>query len=369
MRCFTNSKSPFMRLACILLLGAFLQSCKKDSSSGMSQLCLRFSSEYEYSNLEKIRKNIQENGAIESLPDTNDFILTIKSENGQKLHFGRYGDRPDIINVPAGIYEVSVVSEVIEGPEFSKPVYGDSQVVTVGASESIGIEFSCLMMNSGIRLVYTNDFKRKFQGCNPWIESENGTLEYPYYEKRIAYFDPSRISVKLDDDGKEMNIVSRTLKRNEILSLTLNASSEDSDGRITILLDTTKTWITDEYTYGSQNDGSSKDKALSVKDLSDYTGMKDVWVKGYIVGGDLSSTSMNTKPPFDTPSNLAIADDKNITMRESAAAVELKSEKIREALNLVSNPENLGKVLYIHGDIEKYFNYPGIKNIDEFELR
>ena len=43
---------------------------------------------------------------------------------------------------------------------------------------------------------------------------------------------------------------------------------------------------------------------------------------------------------------------------------------MREALNLASNPSNLGKKLYLKGDIvSAYYGIPGIKNISDYILK
>ena len=51
-------------------------------------------------------------------------------------------------------------------------------------------------------------------------------------------------------------------------------------------------------------------------------------------------------------------------------SMQLPAGDVREALNLVDNPENLGRRLYVKGDlVEAYYGIPGIKNVTEFELR
>jgi hypothetical protein len=43
---------------------------------------------------------------------------------------------------------------------------------------------------------------------------------------------------------------------------------------------------------------------------------------------------------------------------------------MREGLNLVDNPLNLGRKVLLKGNIvEAYYGMPGIKNLTDFELR
>ena len=51
-------------------------------------------------------------------------------------------------------------------------------------------------------------------------------------------------------------------------------------------------------------------------------------------------------------------------------SVQLLKGDIRDALNLVDNPELLGRKVYMKGDIvESYYGIPGIKNITDFVIQ
>ncbi len=58
---------------------------------------------------------------------------------------------------------------------------------------------------------------------------------------------------------------------------------------------------------GSGGDGLSKDRAMTVDQLVSNIGAKGIWVTGYIVGGDLTSTAIKFEVPFTKDTNLAIA--------------------------------------------------------------
>ena len=49
--------------------------------------------------------------------------------------------------------------------------------------------------------------------------------------------------------------------------------------------------------------------------------------------------------------------------------MQLPSGSLRDELNLVDNPQQLRRKIYLRGDIvDAYFGIPGIKNISEYIL-
>ncbi len=89
------------------------------------------------------------------------------------------------------------------------------------------------------------------------------------------------------------------------------------------------------------------------------------WVEGYIIG--VMETTVDPfepsfEAPFETPSNIIIADNPDETSIGNALIVQLLVGDIRNALNLVNNPENLGKQVKLHGDLATYFGQPGMRN-------
>lgn len=93
------------------------------------------------------------------------------------------------------------------------------------------------------------------------------------------------------------------------------------------------------------------------------------WVKGYIVGYISQSYEYTfTADANASETNLLIADSKDCTDETSCMPVQLPAGSIRSALNLKANPENLGKVLTINGQLTNYFKVPGIKSASEYKL-
>lgn len=92
------------------------------------------------------------------------------------------------------------------------------------------------------------------------------------------------------------------------------------------------------------------------------------WVKGYIVGSvpDKSYSSATFTADGASQTNLLLADDANCTDANKCIPVQLPAGSIRSSLNLLDNPGNLGKFIYLYGSLEKYFGVPGLKSVTEY---
>ncbi|MEB1806913.1 MAG: 5'-nucleotidase C-terminal domain-containing protein [Bacillaceae bacterium] len=86
-------------------------------------------------------------------------------------------------------------------------------------------------------------------------------------------------------------------------------------------------------------------------------------VQGYIVG-----TNNVFDGEFTVATNIALADDPNEKSLAKTLPVQLPNTSIRTDLNLVDNPENLGKLVHITGDLSAYFSRPGLRNARAYEF-
>ena len=94
------------------------------------------------------------------------------------------------------------------------------------------------------------------------------------------------------------------------------------------------------------------------------------WVHGYIVGAVKSGLSsvgsnddINWSAPFDLATNVVIADDATCHEISQCIIVNLPAGKpLRTQVNLMDNPDNLGKHLAVNGKLRKYFNQAGLRD-------
>ena len=321
------------------------------------------------------------------IPDTNDFILKVSDAQGKVLYEGAYGDSPESLLVDAGSYTVSVHSIEFTAPGFSRPVYGDEQVVVVKAGATVTVRLWCVLENAGVRLQVAPDFLTSYPDGVLFLKSGDTRLMYGYSEKRIAYFKPGQISLVLSNNGAEETLLSRTLDARTILTLSISAPHGGSaaGSSITVAVDTAKVWNFESYIIGGGGSGSGSgagsgsgddqgdaiDNAYSVSQASAHVGEDDVWVFGYIVGGDLSTAGTTVKTSKITKStHLAIAARSTVTAKASCVAVELPKGSVRDALNLVDHPDLIGTRVYLKGSIvASYFGTTGLKGVSEYILK
>ncbi len=311
--------------------------------------------------------------SITQLPDTCDFLLSITGAEGKSIFAGKFGDCPKEVLVAPGSYTVSVVSSEFKSPSFSTPIFGDEQCIVVTSGKKADVYLTCSQMNSGVRLLTAPDFLTTYPDGVLFLKSKDGRLMYGYRERRFAYFKPGSVSLVLSNGGKEKTIYTKALEAAQMMTLKVSAPDRaDGEGSIKISIDTSRQWIDDNLVIGdgsSSGTGGSANNAISVGQAMTEIGAEDIWVYGYIAGGDLTSSSMSFEPPFKSNTNIAIASRRSVTDKEDCMAVQLNKGQIRDALNLVTNEELLGRKVFLKGDIvEAYFGIPGLKNITDFRL-
>ena len=290
----------------------------------------------------------------------------------------------------AGSYTVAVHSIEFTAPGFSRPVYGDEQVVVVKAGATVTVRLDCVLENAGVRLQVAPDFLTSYPDGVLFLKSGDTRLMYGYSEKRIAYFKPGPISLVLNNRGADEILLTRTLDARTILTLSISAphGGAAAASSITVAVDTAKVWNHESYviggggsgsgsgsgggtgggTGGGDDPGSELDNAYSVSQASDHVGEDGVWVFGYIVGGDLSTAGTTVKTSKLTKAtHLAIAARSTVTAKASCVAVELPKGAVRDALNLVDHPDLIGSRVYLKGSIvASYFGTTGLKSVSDY---
>ena len=326
--------------------------------------------------------------ASAEIPDTNDFILKVSDAKGKILYEGSYGDSPESLLVDAGSYTVAVHSIEFTTPGFSRPVYGDEQVVVVKAGTTVTVRLNCTLENAGVRLQVAPDFLTSYPDGVLFLKSGETRLMYGYSEKRIAYFKPGPISLVLNDRGADEILLTRTLDARTILTLNISApyGGTAATSSITVAVDTAKIWNSESYVIGGGGSGSGSgsggsggdddsgtglDSAYSVAQAADHIGEDEIWVFGYIVGGDLSSAGTTVKTSkFTKATHLAIAARSSVTTKASCIAVELPKGPVRDALNLVDHPDLVGTRVYLKGSlVTSYFGTTGLKAVSDYVLK
>lgn len=344
----------------ILLLQIAAISCSSPvcEDNGLGELRFSFTSFVE----EEVR-------SVNDVPDTSDFILSIKKSDGYSIYNGRYADCPESIEVEAGSYVVSARSSDFSKPAFSKPQFGDEQCVVVRKDETVNVLLMCRQLNSGVRLIVSPAFLTEYPSGVLFLKASDGKLMYSYSEKRFAYFKPGPVSLLLSRDGNDEILMTRELEAQEMALIRVDVASSgemSSKNGIVMEIDTSRVWTHDQCVIGDGVKGNTPETAVSVAQARTMASRSDVWVSGYVVGGDLTQSSGSFDEPFKSKSNIILGPRSTTVDRQNCIAVQLPSGCIRDELNLVDNPSLLGSRICIHGDlVEDYFSLVGLKNPDD----
>ena len=310
-------------------------------SGDMSELRLSFD-----------RESVTETKAVSESIDTNRFLLELRNSAGKVIYSGAYGDSPEKFELPADSYTVRAVSSDFNVPAFSAPQYGDEQCVVVPSGKAIGVKLNCTMMNCGICLKVASGFLTQYPKSSLFVKSDDGRLPYSYTERRIAYFRPGKISLLMASAAETKTLMTKNLSAGDVLKLSVNVSSTSASGGTSV------------------GQGDSDADAMTIAMAKENIGETDVWVGGYIVGGDLTSAKAAFTPPFKSRSNILLGPRSSVTSRENCLSVQLAEGEARDELNLVDNPQMYGRQVLLCGDIVgSYYGMVGIKNISDFVIK
>lgn len=311
----------------------------------------------------------------ETVPDTSDFLITVSDSDGGIIYDGSYGASPESIMVDAGSYDIYVRSCDFSKPAFSTPQFGERQCVVVPSGGVCDVKLTCVQMNAGIRLRIDESFLKCCPDAVLFLKSSSGKLMYSFTETRVAYFLPGNVSLMMSENSVDRILFTRELQPRSVLDIAVSAASDpDSPSKesISVAVDTTRNWTSESYIIGEdENDeGEDMSRALTVSQALSSIGAEEVWVSGYIVGGDLTSSSASFDPPFTSRTNIVLGPRSSTDDRDACLSVNLPSGSVREGLNLVDNPSLLGRKVYIKGNIvDSYYGMPGLKSVVAFELQ
>ena len=327
-----------------------------------------------------LRLGLAETKATTDPFDTDNYILTLTSSDGKSVFHGLWGERPAEFELTPDTYAISMISSTFKDPSFDSPQFGDTRIITLSEGQIADVGLTVSQLNSGLRLRMDEKFIATYKEAALFLRSSAGTLAYGFVETRTAFFQPGRVAILLNEGGKTSTVHSLELRPGEIMTLRLSIAESMpraipvSGVNVSVRIDTVRLWSDVEIAWDG-NSSSGEDPvptvpdAVSVSTARGMAGSKDIWVSGYIVGGDLSSKSCSFEGPFSSRTNLVLADVPTCTDRERCLSVQLAAGDIRNALNLVDNPSLLGRQVWLRGDVvESYFKLPGLQNLSDYRL-
>lgn len=291
--------------------------------------------------------------------DTNDFILSVTTEQGAKVYEGKYGSRPEQMRVVPGTYNIKLRSGEFKKPQFEMPVYGDDRAVAIEKDSTARVTLMCRQTNSAIRLRFTDKFKEQFPGKGLILEDSNGRMLYPYDSQDYCYVLPGPVGLMYNNGISDTLLFSKQLPAQQMLTLNLSYAPGSKSALLKIEKDTVRIWKSENFNVGLKIPTG----AVTIDQAKEMIGEKSVMVFGFVLGGDVTENTIRVRRPFSSRTHLLIAPLMSERNRYNMFAVELPSGDIREALNLVDNRDILGSAIVVTGNIvESYFGYPGIKS-------
>lgn len=310
------------------------------------------------------------------MPDTSRFILRVarSGSDDTPVYEGAYGERPSVLQVPAGTYDVSVYSGRFTAPAFDAPLYGDEKVVVARSGETLAVSFLCTAHNSGVRLDFSDRFRSRYPG-RLLLRQEQGQLAFSYDEQRTAWFFPGEVRFCYNDGSAENVLFRRTLVAGELRRLTLDASADETGSCFSIALDTTLVRRVEEVVVGQDagGDGLTPATAFPASGLGTADCVGDtVWVQGYVVGGFAADGTIDFA--CDTAvvgTALVIADTPDCRTPSACAALHLTKAAHKQALGL-DNPSNKAAVFHhkiiARGKATTHKGLPALTNLSEYLL-
>ena len=313
--------------------------------------------------------------------DTPAYELDIKSTEGGKIYDGLWADSPAEFELKPGKYVIGAKSRDFPKPDFNTPQFGDVKTVSLAEGQVVDVHLSATQLNSGIRMEISEEFIANYRGNCLFLKSREGSLAWGYDENRTAFFAPGKIALVLDFKGKGTTIYSAELGPGEIMTLKLDVSEDMTKVspmtavNISMDVDTARLYTAREFLWDGSSAGNSEPSestpsgALDVATARGEAGSKGVWLVGYIVGGDLSSSSCSFEAPFSARTNIVLSDSPSCRDRSVCMSIQLSVGDIRNAINLVDNPGLLGQRIYLKGDVvEAYYKLPGLQNLSDYRL-
>lgn len=350
---------------------------QKDSTSGLAALSF-YLDRASYDSCLVIRDEIDGISEAPTNPlDSNNYILTISNSSGVAVYDSSYVGRPEVFYIKAGTYKVRVVSHEFTEPSIY-PLFGQELSVKAKKDSTLRVPLVSRQLTGGIRFSFTSGFISWFKGTGIYLKRDTVSVKYGYGTRHYLYFYPGEISVIYKNkDGyptytppdkpgyADTLLFKRKLKAAELVTITLDYDlTKVTHNGFSLSVDTLRTRRQEYFNLG----GIAPYGCVSVTWAQSHIG-DTINLFGYIVGGDVSSSTFKKASPFTSKTNIAVAAKDWQSLREKCIGVELPNGRIRSELNLVDHPEHLKKPIVVSGVVvDSYFGYPGLKNVSSYQL-
>ncbi|MCQ2167344.1 MAG: DUF4493 domain-containing protein [Bacteroidales bacterium] len=187
-------KKLLFALACILAS----VSCSKDGNAGSVQFTL--TSDIAVQEIVKSRVS-----DFTELPSPNDFVLTIKDSNGEKVWEGKLSQWSAATAISVGTYSVTATYGDVTVEGAGKPCYEGSTNFSVAGSSTSNVKIPVDLKNCIVKLVFSDAFKNYFTSGKFTITTGNSSkFVVDNYSPDALFMEPYQFNLKaeLTNQGK-----------------------------------------------------------------------------------------------------------------------------------------------------------------------
>lgn len=138
-------------------------------------------------------------GEEKTIPDINDFGLTIESLDGKVFNSWESFSEFRPVSVAIGTYTVTASYGDVDAEGFDAISYQGSTNVEVRKEETAEASVTCIINKAKVSINYTDEFKSYFTSYSSYISSSKGNkVTFSANESQGAYFVPGSLGVYLE---------------------------------------------------------------------------------------------------------------------------------------------------------------------------
>lgn len=164
-------------------------------------------------------------------------VSIIRKKDGQAVKtFDKYAEiGENNIELPADTYIVKTTSGSFSEAKWDTPAYEATKEVTLAANATEKLTLTNIQTNAGVKITYTESFKKAYSSYNTLIESESGNLIYGIGEQRTGYFKPGNLKITTTNNGTPVAVFTRNVNAQELANVEISYQADGTqNGKIVV---------------------------------------------------------------------------------------------------------------------------------------
>lgn len=167
-------------------------SCTKNSVEGNGQVSFALSSNLEIA--DQTRSSVSQ---FTSLPNSGDFIITVKDASGATVWTGKLSEWDAATLLPVGEYTATATYGNLEEEGFDKPFFTGSSSFTVAGAQTTKVSITVSLGNTVILINCTENFRKYYEDYTFTLVRDNATIAtFVKGETKAAFVDGYKITLQ-----------------------------------------------------------------------------------------------------------------------------------------------------------------------------